>query len=114
MNQHDVLLSNGLRTTINQEEDCKECAVEAGAKHQGGLNVYSVRQDDHLVTVLGEAPGATIRLIVAQPPETCAGWGDQKAAGSANVRDSFLRRSGEKRDAKDLVITGTHDANVLL
>jgi sigma-E factor negative regulatory protein RseB len=34
-----------------------------GMAHQGGLNVYSVRQDDYLVTVLGEAPGATVRLI---------------------------------------------------
>jgi negative regulator of sigma E activity len=30
---------------------------------QGGLNVYSVKQDDHLVTVLGEAPVATVRQI---------------------------------------------------
>ncbi|MEP7276750.1 MAG: MucB/RseB C-terminal domain-containing protein [Betaproteobacteria bacterium] len=30
---------------------------------QGGLNMYSVRQDDHLVTVMGEAPGATVRQI---------------------------------------------------
>jgi len=37
--------------------------VPAGMTHQGGLNVYTVRQDDHLVTVLGEAPGATVRLI---------------------------------------------------
>jgi negative regulator of sigma E activity len=34
-----------------------------GMNQQGGLNVYSVKQDDHLVTVLGEAPGATVRQI---------------------------------------------------
>jgi sigma-E factor negative regulatory protein RseB len=30
---------------------------------QGGLNIYSVKQDDSLVTVMGEAPGATVRQI---------------------------------------------------
>jgi negative regulator of sigma E activity len=30
---------------------------------KGGLNVYRVRQDDHLITVMGETPGATVRQI---------------------------------------------------
>jgi sigma-E factor negative regulatory protein RseB len=35
----------------------------AGALRQGGLNVYALKLDDHLVTVLGEAPAATVRQI---------------------------------------------------
>ena len=34
-----------------------------GLSQQGGLNIYSVKLDDHLVTALGEAPGATVRQI---------------------------------------------------
>ena len=34
-----------------------------GLSQQGGINVYSRQLDDHLVTVLGEAPGATVRQI---------------------------------------------------
>jgi len=30
---------------------------------QGGLNIYTIRQDDSLVTVMGEVPGATVRQI---------------------------------------------------
>jgi negative regulator of sigma E activity len=37
--------------------------LPAGALQQAGLNAYSVRQDDRLITVLGEAPPATIRQI---------------------------------------------------
>jgi sigma-E factor negative regulatory protein RseB len=35
----------------------------AGAMRQGGLNVYSLRLDDHFVTALGEAPAVTVRQI---------------------------------------------------
>jgi negative regulator of sigma E activity len=35
----------------------------AGFLRQGGLNVYSLKQDDHLITVMGETPGATVRQI---------------------------------------------------
>ena len=35
----------------------------AGALRQGGLNVYSLKFEDHLVTVLGEVPAATVRHI---------------------------------------------------
>jgi sigma-E factor negative regulatory protein RseB len=38
-------------------------AAPIGFVHQGGLNVYSVRHDEHLITVMGEAPGATVRQI---------------------------------------------------
>jgi len=34
-----------------------------GLSQQGGINVYSRQLDDYLVTVLGEAPGATVRQI---------------------------------------------------
>jgi negative regulator of sigma E activity len=30
---------------------------------QGGLNVYTTKSDDYLVTVLGEAPPMTVRQI---------------------------------------------------
>jgi sigma-E factor negative regulatory protein RseB len=33
------------------------------AMSQGGFNGYSVKQEDYLVTVVGEAPAATVRLI---------------------------------------------------
>src|SRR5262249_51907972 len=33
------------------------------ALSQGGLNEYRVKLDDYLVTVLGEAPAATVRQI---------------------------------------------------
>jgi negative regulator of sigma E activity len=38
-------------------------ATGTGLSQQGGLNIYSVKLDDHLVTALGEAPGATVRQI---------------------------------------------------
>ena len=34
-----------------------------GTVRQGGLNVFSMKVDDHFVTVLGEAPAATVRQI---------------------------------------------------
>jgi sigma-E factor negative regulatory protein RseB len=34
-----------------------------GYMRQGGLNVYRLKQDEHLITVMGEAPGATVRQI---------------------------------------------------
>jgi negative regulator of sigma E activity len=34
-----------------------------GLSQQGGINVYSRQLDDHLVTVLGETPGTTVRKI---------------------------------------------------
>ena len=35
----------------------------AGTLRQGGLNVFTLKLDDHLVTVLGEAPAVTVRQI---------------------------------------------------
>jgi sigma-E factor negative regulatory protein RseB len=34
-----------------------------GLSQQGGLNIFSTKLDDHLITALGEAPGATVRQI---------------------------------------------------
>jgi sigma-E factor negative regulatory protein RseB len=31
-----------------------------GVSHQGAVNIYSRPLDDHMVTVLGEAPSATV------------------------------------------------------
>ena len=38
-------------------------SAPVGFVHQGGLNVYSVRHDDHVITVMGETPSATVRQI---------------------------------------------------
>ena len=38
-------------------------SVQTGLAQQGGLNVYTTKQDDYLVTVLGEAPPAAVRQI---------------------------------------------------
>jgi len=37
--------------------------VQTGMSQQAGLNVYTTKSEDHLVTVLGEAPPASIRQI---------------------------------------------------
>ena len=58
-----LVFSDGLVAISVFVEPFTTAQVPAGMTHQGGLNVYTVRQDDHLVTVLGEAPGATVRLI---------------------------------------------------
>ena len=57
------MFSDGLVAISVFVEPYTTAPAPTGMKHQGGLNVYSVRQDDHLVTVLGEAPGAAVRLI---------------------------------------------------
>jgi sigma-E factor negative regulatory protein RseB len=38
-------------------------APQFGLSQQGGINVYSRPLNDHLITVLGEAPGSTVRQI---------------------------------------------------
>ena len=58
-----LVYSDGLVAISVFVEPYTTPAASTGMAQQGGLNVYSVRQDDHLVTVLGEAPGATVRLI---------------------------------------------------
>ena len=58
-----LVFSDGLVAISVFVEPFTAAPAPTGMTQQGGLNVYSVRQDDHLVTVLGEAPGATVRLI---------------------------------------------------
>jgi sigma-E factor negative regulatory protein RseB len=36
---------------------------DTGLSQQGGLNIFRTKLDDHLITALGEAPGATVRQI---------------------------------------------------
>jgi sigma-E factor negative regulatory protein RseB len=58
-----LVFSDGLSAISVFVEPFASAPAPTGMQQQGGLNVYSVKQNDHLVTVLGEAPGATVRLI---------------------------------------------------
>jgi len=44
-------------------EPTPEVPQQIGLSQQGGVNVYSRQLKDHLVTVLGETPGATVRQM---------------------------------------------------
>jgi len=58
-----LVFSDGLVSVSVFVEPHVAASAPAGFIHQGGLNVYSIRQDDHLITVMGETPGATVRQI---------------------------------------------------
>jgi sigma-E factor negative regulatory protein RseB len=58
-----LVFSDGLVAISVFVEPQAAASAPAGMTQQGGLNVYSVKQDDNLVTVLGEAPGVTVRQI---------------------------------------------------
>jgi sigma-E factor negative regulatory protein RseB len=58
-----LVFSDGLVAISVFVEPSVSGAAPPGMTQQGGLNVYSVKQNDHLVTVLGEAPGVTVRQI---------------------------------------------------
>ena len=58
-----LVFSDGLVSISVFVEPLMASSSPAGFLRQGGLNVYSVRQDDYLVTVMGETPGATVRQI---------------------------------------------------
>jgi sigma-E factor negative regulatory protein RseB len=58
-----LVFSDGLVSVSVFVEPLVASSSPAGVLRQGGLNVYSVRQDDHLITVMGETPGATVRQI---------------------------------------------------
>jgi sigma-E factor negative regulatory protein RseB len=60
-----LVFSDGLVSISVFIEPLAASSSPAGFLRQGGLNVYSVRHDDHLITVMGEAPGATVRQIAA-------------------------------------------------
>jgi sigma-E factor negative regulatory protein RseB len=58
-----IVLSDGLVSVSVFVEPGIASTAPAGPTQKGGLNVYRVRQDDHLITVMGETPGATVRQI---------------------------------------------------
>jgi sigma-E factor negative regulatory protein RseB len=58
-----LVFSDGLVSISVFVEPLVAASAPAGLLQQGGLNVYSIRQDDHLITVMGETPGATVRQI---------------------------------------------------
>jgi sigma-E factor negative regulatory protein RseB len=58
-----LVFSDGLVSVSVFVEPLVPASAPAGFMQQGGLNVYSIRQDDHLITVMGETPGATVRQI---------------------------------------------------
>jgi sigma-E factor negative regulatory protein RseB len=58
-----LVYSDGLVAVSVFIEPAASAGVHAGLRHQGGLNVYSVRQDDQVITALGETPSATVRQI---------------------------------------------------
>jgi sigma-E factor negative regulatory protein RseB len=58
-----LVFSDGLVAISVFVEPSPATPQPVGLSHQGGINVYSRQLDDYLVTVLGEAPGATVRQI---------------------------------------------------
>ncbi len=67
-----LVFSDGLVAVSVFVEPTPQTPQPFGLSQQGGVNVYSRPLDDHLVTVLGEAPGrnrAPDRLL-GQPPLT--------------------------------------------
>ena len=58
-----LVFSDGLVSISVFVEPLMASSPPAGFLRQGGLNVYSLRQDDHLITVMGETPGTTVRQI---------------------------------------------------
>lgn len=60
-----LVFSDGLVAVSVFIESRSSVPVQSGHLQQGGLNVYSMKVDDRLVTALGEVPGATVRQIAA-------------------------------------------------
>ena len=58
-----LVFSDGLVAVSVFVEPVPPTPQPVGLSQQGGINVYSRQLDDYLVTVLGEAPGATVRQI---------------------------------------------------
>ena len=58
-----LVFSDGLVSISVFVEPLMASSSPAGVLRQGGLNVYSLKQDDYLITVMGETPGATVRQI---------------------------------------------------
>lgn len=58
-----LVFSDGLVSVSVFVEPLVAASPPGGFMRHGGLNVYSLRQDDYLITVMGETPGATVREI---------------------------------------------------
>jgi sigma-E factor negative regulatory protein RseB len=59
-----LVYSDGLVAILVFIEPVASARTPHGLKPQhGGVNAYSVKQDEYLVTVLGDVPGATVRQI---------------------------------------------------
>jgi sigma-E factor negative regulatory protein RseB len=58
-----LVFSDGLVTISVFVEPTPQTPQPVGLSQQGGVNVYRRPLNEHLVTVLGEAPGSTVRQI---------------------------------------------------
>ena len=58
-----LVYSDGLVAVSVFIEPSPPTPQQVGLSQQGGINVYSRQLNDYLVTVLGEAPGTTVRQI---------------------------------------------------
>ena len=58
-----LVFSDGLVAVSVFIEPLSATPIDTGPSQQGGMNVYSMKAGEHLVTVLGEAPPATVRQI---------------------------------------------------
>ncbi len=60
-----LVFSDGLVAVSVFVQPVSTSPAHVGFSQQGGINLYSVRLDDNLVTALGEVPGTTVRQIAA-------------------------------------------------
>jgi sigma-E factor negative regulatory protein RseB len=58
-----LVYSDGLVAISVFVEPIALASVQTGVSQQGALNVYTTKNEDHLITVLGEAPPAAVRQI---------------------------------------------------
>ena len=58
-----IVLSDGLVAVSVFVEGRGGVQRHIGRARQGGINQYSVKQDDYVITALGEAPPETVRMI---------------------------------------------------
>ncbi len=58
-----LVFSDGLVSISVFIEPTPSAPQAVEISHQGGINVYTRQLDDYLVTVMGEAPGTTVRQI---------------------------------------------------
>jgi sigma-E factor negative regulatory protein RseB len=60
-----LVFSDGLVAVSVFVQPLTTAPALVGFSQQGGVNVYSLRLDDNLVTALGEVPGTTVRQIAS-------------------------------------------------